>query len=98
MGGGGRQILYLSLHCHHQKDSCIKMGSDESHLNVSLSVTDTECLINYCEGQNHKTVSTNHSLLEDKGEPKRDRTEALSNREPHSEHRFPASSSKLCQI
>ena len=23
--------LYLSLHCHHQNDSCIKMGSDESH-------------------------------------------------------------------
>ena len=31
--GGG--IIYLSLHCHHQKDSCIKMGSDESHFNVS---------------------------------------------------------------
>ena len=28
-------IIYLSLHCHHQNDSCIKMGSDESHFNVS---------------------------------------------------------------
>ena len=28
--------MYLSLHCHHQNDSCIKMGSDESHFNVSL--------------------------------------------------------------
>ena len=29
MGGGGeREIIYLSLHCHHQNDSCIKMGSD----------------------------------------------------------------------
>ena len=27
--GGGREIIYLSLHCHHQNDSCIKMGSDE---------------------------------------------------------------------
>ena len=27
--------IYLSLHCHHQNDSCIKMGSDESHSNVS---------------------------------------------------------------
>ena len=37
--GRGR-LLYLSLHCHHQNDSCIKMGSDESHLNVSLIVRD----------------------------------------------------------
>ena len=28
--------MYLSLHCHHQNDSCIKMGRDESHFNVSL--------------------------------------------------------------
>ena len=27
--------IYLSLHCHHQNDFCIKMGSDESHFNVS---------------------------------------------------------------
>ena len=25
---------------HHQNDSCIKMGSDESHFNVSLTVRD----------------------------------------------------------
>ena len=25
---GKREMLYLSLHCHHQNDSCIKMGSD----------------------------------------------------------------------
>ena len=31
-------ITYLSLHCHHRHDSCIKMGSDESHFNVSLTV------------------------------------------------------------
>ena len=38
-GGGGRgrlYIIYLSLHCHHQNDFCIKMGSDESHFNVSV--------------------------------------------------------------
>ena len=42
-GGGGageRQIIYLSLHCHHQNDSCIKVGSDGSHFNVSLIVRD----------------------------------------------------------
>ena len=37
---GEREIIYLSLHCHHQNDSCIKMGSDESHFNVSLIVRD----------------------------------------------------------
>ena len=30
--------MYVSLHRHHQNDSCIKMGSDESHFNVSLIV------------------------------------------------------------
>ena len=29
-------ITYLSLHCHHQNDSCIKMGSDDRHFNVSV--------------------------------------------------------------
>ena len=39
-GGGERKIIYLSLHCHHQNDFCIKMGSDESHFKVSLIVGD----------------------------------------------------------
>ena len=30
-GEGKREIIYLSLHSHHQNDSCIKVGSDESH-------------------------------------------------------------------
>ena len=33
---GKREIIYLSLHCHHQNDSCIKMGSDESHINIPV--------------------------------------------------------------
>ena len=64
---GEREIIYLSLHCHHQNDFCIKMGSDESHFNVSVG----------SDGQSHKTVSTNHNLFEEKGEPKRYRTEVL---------------------
>ena len=39
-GGGKREIIYLSLHCHHQNVSCIKKGSDESHFNVLLIVRD----------------------------------------------------------
>ena len=66
-GWGERDIIYLSLHCHHQNDSCIKTGSDESHFNVSVR----------SDGQSHKTVSTNHNLFEEKGEPKRYRTQPL---------------------
>ena len=32
--------LCRTLHCHLQNDSCIKMGSDESHFNVSLIMSD----------------------------------------------------------
>ena len=64
----GEGHIYLSLHCHHQNDSCIKMASDErSHFNVPVG----------SDGESHKTVSTNHNLFEEKGEPKRYRTEVL---------------------
>ena len=39
-GRGEREIIFPSLHCHHQNDPCIKMGSDESHFNVSIIVRD----------------------------------------------------------
>ena len=38
--GEREEIICLSLHCQHQKDSCIKMGSYESRFNVSLIVRD----------------------------------------------------------
>ena len=63
---GEREIIYLSLHCHHQNDSCIKMDSDESHFNVSLIVT------NKVTRQCPQTTT-----FEEKGEPKRNRTEVL---------------------
>ena len=40
------------------------------------AIRDVLCF-NNCEGQSHNTVSTNHNLFEEKGEPKRDRAEAL---------------------
>ena len=61
---GKREIIYLSLHCHHQNDSSIKMGSDESHFNVSLIVTDK--VTRQCPQT---------KTFEGKGEPKRIRTE-----------------------
>ena len=81
---GKREIIYLSLHCHHQNDFCIKMGSDESHFNVSAG----------SDGHGHKTVSTKDNLFEQKGEPKRYGTEvlpltSLSSMEPRS-FRLPA--------
>ena len=66
-GGGKREIIYLSLHCHHQNDSCIKMRSDESHFNVSLG----------SDGQSHRTVSTTHNHFEEKEEPKQYQTKVL---------------------
>ena len=39
VGGEGNYIL-IAIHCHHQNDFCIKVGSNESHFNVSLIVRD----------------------------------------------------------
>ena len=64
---GEREIIYLSLHCHHQNDSCIKIGSDESHFKVSLIVRDK--VTRQCTSADQN--------VEDKGEPKRNRAEAL---------------------
>ena len=40
VGGEVGSVGYLSLHCPHQNDSCIKIGSDESHFNVLFIVRD----------------------------------------------------------
>ena len=50
--GGGRGDYILSLHRHHQNDSCVKMGSDESHFNVPLIV----------RGKLTKAVPINHNF------------------------------------
>ena len=62
--GGEEEIIYLSLHCHHQNDLCIKVGSDESHFNVSLIVRDK--VTRQCPQT---------TTFEEEGEPKRIRTE-----------------------
>ena len=63
-GGREREIIYLSLHCHHKNDSCVRMGSDESHFNVSLIVRDK--VTRQCPQT---------TTFEEKGQPKRIRTE-----------------------
>jgi len=64
------EALYLSLHWHYQNDSCIQMGSDESHFNVSFIVT-RQC--------------PQTTVFEEKGEPKWIRTEVplLTSLTPH---------------
>ena len=59
VGEGGRGI-YLSLHCHHQNDFCIKVGSDDSHFNVLLIIRDK--VTRQCPQT---------TTFEEKGEPKR---------------------------
>ena len=60
-GGEGDYYLYLSLHYHHQNDSCIKMGSDESHFNVSLIVRDKVT---------RQCPEAETTIFKEKGEPK----------------------------
>ena len=60
---GKREIIYLSLHCHHQNDSCVKMGSDESQFNVSVIV----------RGRVTR-LCPQTTTIEEKGEPKWIRT------------------------
>ena len=57
------EIIYLSLHCHHQNDSCIKI-----EVRAIL-------MFHNCEGRSHKCPQTTTS--EEKGEPTRIRTEVL---------------------
>ena len=59
--------IYLSLHLHHQNDSCIKMGRDESHFNVSLMARDKVT----------RRCPQTTTFLEEKGEPNGNRAEAL---------------------
>ena len=63
----GREVDYIPIvHCQHQNDSSIKVVSDESHFNVSLIVRDK--VTRQCPQT---------TICEEKGEPKRIRTEVL---------------------
>ena len=69
--------MEVSPHCHHQNYSCIKMDSDESHFNASLTVRDSHTTDSCIKmgsdeshlnasltvaGQCHKTVSTDRNF------------------------------------
>ena len=63
-GGGGRGRLYTHHYTVTTRMTCIKMGSDESHLNVSLIVRDK--VTRRC---------SETTIFEEKGEPKEIQTE-----------------------
>ena len=52
-----REIIYLTLHCHHQNDSCIKMSSDESRFTVSLTVRGKDLTQNKARGARADRIS-----------------------------------------
>ena len=50
---GEREIIYLSLHCHDQNDfSALRWAAMRAIL----------MRFHNCDGQSHKTVSTDHSF------------------------------------
>ena len=64
MWGKGRLYTYRYTSCHHQNDFRIKVGNNESHFNISLTVRDT------VTRERPQTTA-----FEEKGEPKQIRTE-----------------------
>ena len=65
-GGGGRERVYTYRYTVTTRTTCIKMGSDESHFNVSLIVRDK--VTRPCP----RTTT-----FEENGEPKRYQTGVL---------------------
>ena len=65
-GGGGGGRVYTYRYTVTTRMTCIKIGSDESHFNVSLIVRDK--VTRQCPQT---------TTFEEKGEPKRIRTEVL---------------------
>ena len=72
-GGEQRWRLHLKLHCHHQNDTSIKMGSDEGHFNVSLIVI----------GKDAKTVSINHNVWRERRAAEAESNRGLSAYQPN---------------
>ena len=66
-GGGGRGRLYTYRYTVITRmTSALRWAAMRAIL-----------MFHNCEGQSHRTVSTDHNLFEEKGEPKRYRTEVL---------------------
>ena len=70
-GSGGRGRVYTYRYTVTTRMTCIKMGSDENHFNVSLIVRDK-----------FTRPCPQTTTFEEKGEPKRYRTEVLTAYQP----------------
>ena len=66
-GGGGEENYIPIAKLSPPMIPALRWAADVSRFNVSVG----------SDGQKHKTVSTNHNLFGEKGEPKRYRTEVL---------------------
>ena len=64
--------MYLSLYCHHQNESCLKIGSEESSFNVSLTV----------RGEITRECPQT-TIFEEKGEPEADSNRSLTAYQPY---------------
>ena len=66
-GGGGRG----RLHTYHYTVT--------TRMTSALRWAEVRAILMFynCDGQSHKTVSTDHNLFEEKGEPKQYRTKVL---------------------
>ena len=61
MGRGGR--LYLTLHCHHQNDSCMKMGSEERAILMFHKYCESQCLAHGWHGWCHMKLLPSRRVL-----------------------------------
>ena len=61
METGGEGDYNLPLHCHHQSDSCIGMGSDESHFNLRDSHNFRQCPQTTIFGERRTDAESNRS-------------------------------------
>ena len=69
-GGGEMEIIYLYTYRY----TAVTTGITSA---LRWAAMRTILMFHNCEGQSHKTVSTDHNLFEDQGEPKQIRTEVL---------------------
>ena len=67
MGGGGERLYTYRYTVTTRMILAFRWAAMRGIFNLSVG----------SDGQSHKTVSTNHNLFDEKGEPKRYRTEVL---------------------
>ena len=63
--GVRRELIYLSLYCHHRNNFCIMVGSDENHFNVSWQCPQTTTVEEKGEPKRIRTAicSLEHYIL-----------------------------------